>query len=320
VRTEPTAAEVGFLLEEIDASTRRVAASLGAVDLDMLLAPSLLPGWARATIAAHLTWVADRYVAMTADALAGRATTTYPGGPAQRDASLRALEDATAEQALIRFEAASAALADAWRHLGDRQWATTMHERHIGPMRLSRLTALRLTELEVHHVDLDVGYRVTDWPAAFTRICLPLRIAWLDAHHRRRHDTARQVAGRWLLAPTDDSVTWLVTAWADQVTSQPAPADAEADVTLSGPSASLLAFLLGRQPDPPLAVYGDPCGRFTARARNRIFLMPNGSGCSPPASPIAASARCSSSATTPAGRRSAGWCTRPRAGSSRPKG
>jgi hypothetical protein len=29
-------------------------------------------------------------------------------------------------------------------------------------MRLSRLTALRLTELEVHHVDLDVGYRVTD--------------------------------------------------------------------------------------------------------------------------------------------------------------
>ncbi len=86
MRTEPTAAEVGFLLAEIDASTRRVAASLGAVDEEGLSAPSLLPGWARATIAAHLTWVADRYVVMTGDALAGMATTTYPGGPAQRDA------------------------------------------------------------------------------------------------------------------------------------------------------------------------------------------------------------------------------------------
>ena len=48
-----------------------------------------------------------------------------------------------------------------------------MHEQRIGHISLARLTALRLTELEVHHADLDVGYRVTDWPAAFTRICLP---------------------------------------------------------------------------------------------------------------------------------------------------
>ena len=37
VRTEPTAEEVGFLLEELDASTGRVAASLGAVDEDGLV-------------------------------------------------------------------------------------------------------------------------------------------------------------------------------------------------------------------------------------------------------------------------------------------
>ena len=53
MRTEPTAAETGLLLTAIDASTRRVAASLGVLDEDRLLAPSLLPGWARATIAAH---------------------------------------------------------------------------------------------------------------------------------------------------------------------------------------------------------------------------------------------------------------------------
>ncbi len=257
MRTEPTAAEVGLLLAEIDASTRRVAASLGAIDEDGLLAPSLLPGWARVTIAAHLTWVADRYAAMTADALAAVATTTYPGGAAERDASLRGLEDATAGQALTGFEAASAALAGAWRHLDDHQWATTMQEQRLGAIRLSRLTALRLTELEVHHVDLGVGYQITDWPSVFTRICLPLRIAWLDAHHRRRPDAARQVAGRWLLAPTDDGVRWLVTARADYVNCQPAPTAADADVTLAGTSAGLLAFLLGREPDPPLSIGGN---------------------------------------------------------------
>ena len=132
-----------------------------------------------------------------------------------------------------------------------------MHEQRIGHISLARLTALRLTELEVHHADLDVGYRVTDWPAAFTRICLPLRTAWLDSR-RRRHDACREITGRWLLAPTDDSAAWLVTARANHVTCRPTPAEAEADVTLSGPSASLLAFLLGRHPDPPLAIRGDP--------------------------------------------------------------
>jgi len=257
MRTEPTAGEAGFLLTEINASTRRVAASLGALDEDRLLAPSLLPGWPRAAIATHLTWVADRYVAMTADALAGKPTTTYPGGPAQRGASLRSPEDVPARHVRVRFETASAALADAWRHLGDRQWTTIVHEQRIGHISLARLTALRLTELEVHHVDLDVGYRVTDWPAVFTRICLPLRTAWLGSHHRRRHDAAREITGRWLLAPTDDSAAWLVTARANHVTCQPTPAEAKADVTLSRPSASLLAFLLGRQPDPPLAIRGD---------------------------------------------------------------
>ena len=96
----------------------------------------------------------------------------------------------------VRFETASTALADAWRHLGDRQWTTIVHEQRIGHISLARLTALRLTELEVHHADLDVGYRVTDWPAAFTRICLPLRAAWLDSHHRLQARLPRPLTGR----------------------------------------------------------------------------------------------------------------------------
>ncbi len=56
MRTDLTLAEVGLLLDEIDASTGRFAASLAEAGQRGLVAPSALPLWTRATIAAHLTW------------------------------------------------------------------------------------------------------------------------------------------------------------------------------------------------------------------------------------------------------------------------
>src|SRR5258708_24230507 len=153
LRTELTLTEVGLLLDEIDASTGRFAASLAKVGQRGLAAPAARRSWTRATIAAHLTWVAERYVSMTADALAGVKTTTYPAGASERDASLRLFDHATPQQALARLQHASAALVGTWRHLEDQQWSTAMSEERIGPMRLSRLVALRLTELEVHHAE-----------------------------------------------------------------------------------------------------------------------------------------------------------------------
>ncbi len=111
--------------------------------------------------------------------------------------------------------------------------------------------------MEVHHADLAVGYGVSDWPAAFTRTFVPLRVAWLDGHHRRRPAADRHLTGRWLLEPSGGAVSWLVTARPDRADCQPAPPEANAEVSLSGPSASLLAFLLGRESEPPLVIHGD---------------------------------------------------------------
>src|SRR5258708_13525195 len=128
LRTELTLTEVGLLLDEIDASTGRFAASLAKVGQRGLAAPAARRSWTRATIAAHLTWVAERYVSMTADALAGVKTTTYPAGASERDASLRLFDHATPQQALARLQHASAALVGTWRHLEDQQWSTAMSE------------------------------------------------------------------------------------------------------------------------------------------------------------------------------------------------
>lgn len=268
---DPAPEDVADLLGEIGRSTDRVAATLGALGQRSFLAPSALAGWNRATIAAHLTWVAGRHVAMTADVLGGAPTTTYPGGPAERAASLTGFDTSAPQDARERFLAASAALACVWGHLDDRQWSTTFREERFGAMRLARLAALRLTELEVHHLDLDCGYQVADWPSSFVRTCLPLRISWLGAHHSRRADADRRVEGRWLLAPSDIPNRWLITARAGHVRSDTASEHSEADVTVAGSSASLLAFLLGRVSDLPLDIRGN---RVLAHAFKRSFPGP----------------------------------------------
>jgi hypothetical protein len=51
---------------------------------------------------------------------------------------------------------------------------------------------LRLTELEVHHLDLDCGYQIGDWLTSFARTRSPRPVSWLGAHHSRRADTDRR--------------------------------------------------------------------------------------------------------------------------------
>ena len=58
------------------------------------------------------------------------------------------------------------ALEVAWDELGDDQW-----DREgivaAGPITMSEIVFRRLREVEVHHVDLDIGYSATDWPSIY---------------------------------------------------------------------------------------------------------------------------------------------------------
>jgi maleylpyruvate isomerase len=194
---------------------------------------------------------------MTGDALGGRTTATYPGGAGERDASLRSFDQRSPADVVEQLRNASVDLRTTWRELDGRQWQTTLHEDRIGPLTLARLVAMRLTELEVHHVDLGTGYAVDSWPATFVRPCLRLRVAWLDTHHRRRPDADSGIDGRWLLQATDTGERWLVEASGSTARSAVGQAGVTADVALSGRSGDLLAFLLGRVAVDQLAVTGD---------------------------------------------------------------
>lgn len=254
---DPAADDVWGLLGLVEQSTARLLAAVGGLGAAELDAPSLLAGWSRRTITAHLSYVAAAYQRMTTDVLAGRPTATYPGGRAERARSLRSLDGLPPEAVCDRLRGAADQLLARWRALDRGDWVRPLHGEPAGPMALSRLIALRFTELEVHHVDLGTGYPVGSWPPGFVATCLPLRIAWLGPHHRSRDDADLGIDGRWLLRATDLGWAWLVEASGGTVRCEATAPDERGDALLAGRARDLLAFLLGREPGHPLELGGD---------------------------------------------------------------
>ncbi len=193
----------------------------------------------------------------------------YPGGREQRNAEIESAARTAPKELLDRFERSAGELAAAWRQLATKKWDTTFTEHELGAMRLGRLVALRLTEVEVHHADLAVAFGPRDWSPEFARGGLPLRIASLR-RLRRRTDADRTVAGTWLLVCDDLDTQWWVDAHGSDVEIA-VSSITRADTVLVGTARDLMALLLGRQSAAMLAVSGDAT---LARAFKRAFPGP----------------------------------------------
>lgn len=162
------------VLEQVASSTRRLCDALDGVDLDT---PSLLPGWTRLTIACHLRYGAEAIRQMTIDALADRPASYYPEGRAtQRPGTLHPRPGESSAGVVASLRDTSAALDGAWSDIED--WTVAVREPDdnpdIGPQPLAHLPLVRLTEVEVHGVDLDVG--LPDWSDVLIRNGLAMRL------------------------------------------------------------------------------------------------------------------------------------------------
>ena len=69
----------------------------------------------------------------------------------------------------------------------------------------------RLREVEIHHVDLGLGYQPTDWPEAYVHWELPVLLATVPGRLRRTQD-ARDLlswlAGRAPVPPPIELEPW----------------------------------------------------------------------------------------------------------------
>ncbi len=106
---------------------------------------------------------------------------------------------------IAAFAQESQRLVEAWNRVDDPQWKTKVQEPadnvDLGPINLWILALLRLTEVEVHGHDLDLG--LSPWSETFVNTALPMRLRWLPTRRSNHQDPQQSVDGKWVIAATD---------------------------------------------------------------------------------------------------------------------
>jgi uncharacterized protein (TIGR03083 family) len=235
----------------VAASAQRTAAIVDALDgkgRQVLTAPSRLPGWTRLTIACHLRYGAEALLRMTSAGTSGERAAYYPDGRAsQRPLTLEPAPAEGSQEVVESLRALSLELQHVWYNLDDPAWRREviepMDNPDLGTLPVSGLPLMRLTEVEVHGTDLDLG--LDDWSEHFVEIALPTRLRRLSVRRTNHRAFDHSLEGTWLLVATDGP-TFAVSVSGDVVESHPADPTSHATAVMEASSRDLLALLLGR--------------------------------------------------------------------------
>ncbi|HZJ03886.1 MAG TPA: maleylpyruvate isomerase N-terminal domain-containing protein [Nocardioidaceae bacterium] len=151
------------LIDACRTSHRLLLASLGSLTDDDFRAPSLLPCYSRGHVVTHIANKAKAHVVIFEGPAAGEIRQLHPDGYAP---DLAADLGASRSGAELRSDLAHCLelLEATWDALDDALW-----DRHgimaAGPRTMAEIVAHHLRNVEVHHVDLDIGHRPSDWPS-----------------------------------------------------------------------------------------------------------------------------------------------------------
>jgi maleylpyruvate isomerase len=225
----------GYLLQLRPATADLVGAIAGLSDADVR-APSPLPGWTRGHVLTHLArnaeggtrlleWARTGVPSYEYESLTARAAAIEQG--AGRPAAALAADVRSSANGF--FAAADGMPAQAWQRTV--RW-TTGHQSDA-----ALIVPMRLGEVLIHHVDLDIGYRPRDWPAAFVSDYLDRAVTSLKGH------------ADWPGAVRMEATDTGRVHEAGDITS--------ASAVIAGPEYALLAWLLGRSDGGELSYEGN---------------------------------------------------------------
>ena len=151
------------LNDQLDLATQRLLDAARIVPEPDLRAPSLLPGWTRADVLAHLARGADAMRSLLAGARAGQQRPVRAGAREREAAAAQAPKDLMADLA-----ASAMALRTVIRQLPDQAWSFRLKIEPAEPFPAAQMPIRRLVEVELHHCDLGIGYDASSWPSGFT--------------------------------------------------------------------------------------------------------------------------------------------------------
>jgi maleylpyruvate isomerase len=165
------------LVELLDDGNRRLVRSVDAMTDDEWRQPSVLPGWSRAHVVAHLTLNAEGLSGALEGLHEGRPVPMYRSDEA-RDEDIATLATAEPSQLRDRFLASSTVITEWVEELADNL-SDEMLERAPGGRRFAagEVGVMRVREVEIHHADLDMGYTAADWSPAFVALLIGSRAA-----------------------------------------------------------------------------------------------------------------------------------------------
>lgn len=151
-------------LADVRAATERLDRYVADLDDKRMREPSLLPGWTRAHVVTHLARNADGLVNLLTWARTGVEHPMYASN-ADRDADIQEGAGRMAQVLREDLRAASDRFAVAGERLSDSQWSARVAARTPALFPAANIPSLRLFELWVHTVDLNVGFTFEDIPA-----------------------------------------------------------------------------------------------------------------------------------------------------------
>jgi maleylpyruvate isomerase len=159
------------LLDQIEDATAALLATVARLSDEDVRQPSRLPGWTRGHVLTHLARGGDAL----RDLLDGGPG--YPSREVREEAIETGAGRSVAEHA-ADLRASAVAFREAVLNRPDETWSRPVTPPFgIPPFPASQVLVRRLVEIELHHVDLDAGYRPSDWPATFNELELaePMR-------------------------------------------------------------------------------------------------------------------------------------------------
>jgi maleylpyruvate isomerase len=191
-------------LDLIGDAAQRVTRSVDGLDGDEWRAPSLLPGWTRAHVVAHLALNAEGLARVLHGVVSDEPAAMYDSDE-KRDSDINDLARAEPGEIRDRLLGGTTVLHDAFAALPEDAWASRVERTPGGrSMRSASLPSMRLRELEIHHVDLATGYSTKDWSTAFSTLLVDAMTKRLDPPERlevRPLDADRT----WVLGPAGDT-------------------------------------------------------------------------------------------------------------------
>jgi maleylpyruvate isomerase len=187
---------VSVALAACRAAHERLLVTASRLDDATVRQASRLPGWSIGHVLTHLARNAEGHARRLEGALLGEEVARYPGGSEQRAAEIEDGSGRPAAELLADITGSAQRLEDVWDRSEEMGWpnATLLADDDWPTFASPRR---RLREVEVHHVDLGVGYEPTDWPDDFVARELARALENLPGRLTGPTDAPRLLA--WLL-------------------------------------------------------------------------------------------------------------------------